>query len=114
MMLPSVADDVTQTRLAALQSANEVRRVRAQLKRHITEGSLSAAEVLLDPPAPADSWPVAELLLSQRGWGRVKCRKFLVANQISEAKPIGDLTARQRSVLAAQLPLVSGPAAHAG
>ena len=87
----------------ALERANEIRRARAQLKRRIGAGQLSAAEVMLDCPVDASSWPVGELLASQRHWGSAKCSKFLTRNRISEVKPIGELTERQRRLLAAQL-----------
>jgi hypothetical protein len=58
----------------------------------------------------ASSWTVAELLMSQRRWGSTRCRKFLFRNQIGETKPIGQLTDRQRRVLAAGLE--SSPAAQ--
>ena len=41
--------------------------------------------------------------MSQRRWGINRCRKFLARNQISEIKPIGKLTERQRHLLATQL-----------
>ncbi len=90
-------------RLRALERANEVRLARAGLKRRIAEGDISAAAVILACPWEASSWSVAELLMSQRRWGITRCRKFLVRNQISEIKPIGTLTERQRHLLAAQL-----------
>lgn len=46
---------------------------------------------------------IGELLVSQRGWGRVRCHKFLLANEINEAKRISELTFRQRRLLADQL-----------
>ena len=90
-------------RLRALERANEVRLARAELKRRIADGDASAADVILACPWEADSWSVAELLMSQRRWGITRCRKFLARNQISEIKPIGKLTERQRQLLAAQL-----------
>ncbi|MGO9960794.1 MAG: hypothetical protein ACLP50_33255 [Solirubrobacteraceae bacterium] len=90
-------------RLVALERANEVRRARAQLKRRIGAGQLSVAEVILDPPVEAGRWPVSELLASQRHWGAVKCRRLLAHNRISEVKAVGELTERQRRLLAAQL-----------
>jgi hypothetical protein len=90
-------------RLRALGRANEVRLARAALKRGIANGSVSAAEVILDCPWEASSWSVGELLMSQRRWGTTRCRKFLFQNQISEVKEIGTLTQRQRRVLADQL-----------
>ncbi len=90
-------------RLRALARANEVRLARAELKRRIARGDISAAEVILACPEAAGSWSVGELLMSQRRWGITRCRKFLARNQISEIKKIGALTERQRQLLAAQL-----------
>ena len=59
--------------------------------------------MLLDPPQEATSWPVGDLLMSQRRWGTTRCRKFLSRNQIVETKPVGTLTERQRRLLAASL-----------
>jgi hypothetical protein len=90
-------------RMRALEQANAVRLARAELKRRIAEGEVTAAEVILDCPHEARRWTVSELLVSQRRWGTTRCRKFLERNHISEMKPIGALTERQRRVLAAQL-----------
>jgi hypothetical protein len=90
-------------RLRALRRANEIRAARAELKRQIADGAVGAAEVILESPPAASSWPVAELLMTQRHWGRAKCRRFLAHNQINEFKSVGDLTQRQRQLLARQL-----------
>lgn len=90
-------------RLRALGRANEIRLARACLKRRIAVGEVSAAEVLTACPEEASSWPVGDLLMSQRRWGSTRCRKFLARIQIIETKPIGKLTDRQRRVLAAAL-----------
>lgn len=90
-------------RFRALARANEIRVARAELKRRIAEGELEAGEVILDPPSAASSWSVGELLVSQRGWGAARCRRFLARSQISERKPVGELTQRQRRVLASEL-----------
>ncbi len=90
-------------RLRALERANSVRLARAELKRRIALGETSAAAIILGCPGEAERWTVAELLLSQRRWGAARCRKFLESNEISEIKLIGDLTERQRNLLAGQL-----------
>jgi hypothetical protein len=90
-------------RLRALERANAVRLARADLKRRVAYGELSAADVILTCPPEATSWPVGELLMSQRRWGSTRCNKFLGRNQISEIKQIGKLTERQRRMLATQL-----------
>jgi hypothetical protein len=90
-------------RLQALKIANSVRQARADLKRRITSGRLTAAEIILQPPREANGLAIGDLLASQRGWGPARCRRFLTRNQIAETRPIGALTDRQRHYLAAQL-----------
>jgi hypothetical protein len=90
-------------RMRALERANEVRLARADLKRRIANSEISAADVILACPWEASTWSVGDLLLSQRRWGSTRCRKFLMRNQINEKKQIGDLTERQRRLLAKQL-----------
>jgi hypothetical protein len=92
-----------QQRLDALERANQIRHARAELKRRIQAGERSAADVILDCPPEASRWPVEELLASQRGWGKATARKLLAHNGIREIKPVGELTVRQRRLLATQL-----------
>src|SRR5581483_11827423 len=89
--------------MRALERANEVRLARAELKRRVASGELDVAEVILDCPWQAESMAVADLLMSQRRWGQTRCRKFLAQIPMSEKKPIGSLTDRQRTALAAML-----------
>jgi hypothetical protein len=89
--------------LQALARANEVRLARADLKRRVCDGEISAADVVLESPWEAGTMTVADLLLSQRRWGRTRCRKFLQAIPMSEAKTIGTMTDRQRAAVAALL-----------
>jgi hypothetical protein len=90
-------------RLRALERANEVRLARAALKRRIAEGKVPASSIILDSPWEARSWSVGDLLMSQRRWGSTRCQKFLRGLEISETKPIGKLTERQRVALATHL-----------
>jgi hypothetical protein len=105
--------------LRALQRANEVRLARADLKRRVAEGELTASEVVLDSPWEAESMAIADLLMSQRRWGRTRSRRFLAQVTLSETKTIGSLTERQRNAVAAQLSvqpalgLADGERAHA-
>jgi len=46
---------------------------------------------------------IAELLTSQRRWGRTRSRKFLIPLAIGENKQLGTLTDRQRRLLAREL-----------
>ena len=89
--------------MRALELANRVRLARADLKRHVATGELAASEVIVNCPWEATTMPVADLLMSQRRWGRTRCRKFLASIPISENKTIGSMTERQRSTLAALL-----------
>jgi hypothetical protein len=86
--------------LRALERANAVRLARADLKRRVADGELTAAEVILGAPWEADSMTVSDLLTSQRRWGHTRCRKFLQAIPMSENKTIGSMTDRQRRALA--------------
>jgi hypothetical protein len=90
-------------RMKALERANAIRKARAQLKRRLSAGEISVAELLLDPPPEAVAWPVGELLTSPRGWGVARSRRVLAAHQVKETKPIGQLTARQRHLLVGEL-----------
>jgi hypothetical protein len=89
--------------LRALERANQVRLARAELKREIAAGLRSAAEVVLECPWEARSMTVSELLMSQRRWGRARCRRLLLAIGLAENKVIGTLTPRQRRLLAGVL-----------
>ena len=102
-MTPAAKRTPEPQRLQALERANEIRLARAGLKRRIAVGEVSAAQVLLNRPAEVLSWPVGELLISQRRWGNTRCRKFLSRNQIAETRLIGALTDRQRQLLATAL-----------
>ncbi|MGI8802244.1 MAG: hypothetical protein ACR2KV_08735 [Solirubrobacteraceae bacterium] len=89
--------------MRALERANEVRLARAELKRRVAEGELRVADVVLASPWETQSMAVADLLMSQRRWGRTRARRFLAGIPMSETKTIGSMTERQRLRLAAQL-----------
>ena len=89
--------------LRALEHANRVRLARADLKRRIAAGDASVAEVVLEGPWEARSMELSELLMSQKRWGRERCRRLLIALGIPENKQVGTLTERQRAALAAML-----------
>jgi hypothetical protein len=86
--------------LRALARANEVRLARAELKRQVAEGEISAAHVILECPWEAASMTVSDLLTSQRRWGSTRCRKLLASVPMSENKSVGSMTERQRQALA--------------
>src|SRR5919204_5809960 len=92
-----------QQHLRALEYANRVRLARARLKRKVAAGELSAGDVILTCPWQAHSMSVSDLLMSQKRWGRTRCRRLLVSLGVPENKQIGTLTERQRLALAAVL-----------
>jgi hypothetical protein len=93
----------TRQRFQALARGNQVRRARADLKRRIADGRVSAAEVILLHPWEVESMAVVDVLISQRHWGDTRCRRLLGAVGLQESKPIGSMTERQRLALAARL-----------
>jgi hypothetical protein len=89
--------------MRALERAHVVRLARAGLKRRVSSGESGVADVILDSPWEADSMTVGDLLISQRGWGHVRCRKILAEIPMAEEKTIGSMTDRQRRALVAML-----------
>jgi hypothetical protein len=89
--------------MRALERANRVRLARAELKRQVAEGELTAAEVVLSCPWEAASMEIGDLLMSQHRWGRTRSHRFLGSMRMSETKTIGSMTERQRNELAARL-----------
>lgn len=85
--------------MQALGLANDIRLRRATLKREITEGTRTAASVLLDPPDEALTMSVFVLLTAQRRWGRSRSLRMLRVAQVKEGKKLSELTPRQRDVL---------------
>jgi hypothetical protein len=91
----------------ALVRAHRVRAVRAEVKRCIADGRLSAAEVVLLHRREIEGMAVGDVLTSQRQWGNVRCRKLLRAIGLDERKPIGSMTQRQRLAVAARLSVLN-------
>jgi hypothetical protein len=57
-------------------------------------------EVVLGCPWQVHSMSISDLLMSQKRWGRSRCRRLLTSIGVPENKPIGTLTERQRAALA--------------
>jgi len=93
----------TPQHMQALARANRVRLARAELKRAVGRGEVDVAEVIRGVPWETESMTLAELLTSQRRWGRTRARKLLQALALSENKRIGTLTPRQRALLTSAL-----------
>lgn len=89
--------------MQALARANQIRLARAALKRSIGRGEASVAEIVRECPWETESMTLAELLTSQRRWGRTRTRKFLLSLALSENKRLESLTQRQRALLCSEL-----------
>src|SRR4051794_17047982 len=89
--------------LKALEQANKVRLARAELKRAVASDETTAADVVLGCPWQAASMEISDLLMSQKRWGRARCRRLLLSLGLPENKHIGTLTPRQRMALVAVL-----------
>ena len=105
VMTPQTASTRVETpqHMRALARANQVRLARAALKRRIGSGAVRAAEVVLRCPPEAESMTIAELLSSQRRWGRARSRKLLHTVDLKENKALVSLTERQRHLVAQAL-----------
>ena len=90
-------------RTEALSKANEVRVLRAQLKRDLKARRASLAALIVDPPAYLETAKVSEMLLALPGHGRVKAAKILNSCRVSPSKTFGALSERQRKELAVLL-----------
>ncbi len=89
--------------MRALNQANRVRLARAELKRQISDGSVTVADVVTECPWESKSMTICDLLMSQHRWGRTRCRRFLAAVPMTETKTVESMTDRQRAQLAAAL-----------
>jgi len=85
-------------RLEALKVANEVRFAAADVKREIRDGRLRLADALWDERA--DPIVLRDLLLVQVGEGPWRVDTFLNRVEVNGFKRVGDLTERQKSVVA--------------
>jgi hypothetical protein len=99
----TATSDAAPQHLKALEQANRVRLARAELKRQVATNETTAAAVILDCPWEATSMTLSDLLMSQRRWGRARCRRLLLSLGLPENKHIGTLTPRQRRALATVL-----------
>jgi hypothetical protein len=102
-MEPALLESQSRQRREALARANLVRLARAQLKRRIAQGEVTAAQVILVSRWEMESMPIAEVLTSQPQWGKTRCRRALMTLRMHEHKTIGSMTQRQRLALAALL-----------
>jgi hypothetical protein len=110
----TATSDAAPQHLRALERANRVRLARAALKREVATQATMVADVVLDCPWEAESMELSDLLMSQRRWGRARCRRVLLSLGLPENKQVGTLTDRQRNALASTLVERSDMRPHSG
>lgn len=85
--------------MQALALANHKRIARAAIKRDIRAGRASVIEIIRNSPPELDKMTLCEVLRCQHRWGNVRAIRFLNELAISERRPLGQLTDRQKLVL---------------
>jgi hypothetical protein len=78
--------------------ANRAKAGQAQVKRRLTVGAIDIEEALHDVRAARIL--IFDLLLCVRGWGVKRTRELLHKLQIGEQRRVGQLTARQKELIA--------------
>lgn len=89
------ASQTTAQRDAARARANEIRSLRAALKREIA-GGRPVVPLIQEPPDWLLTMKVWELVASVRGVGRAKARRILDACHVDVTRTVGGLNDRQR------------------
>ncbi len=86
-------------RMEALRRANEIRSLRAQLKKDLKSGRVTVDSVIADPPEYLLTAKVFDMLLATPKLGKVKATRLLNQCRISQGKTLGGLSERQRGEL---------------
>jgi hypothetical protein len=100
---PATPERSPDQRIDALNRANEIRTLRAALKRDLKAGTTSIDALMLDPPACLQTAKVLDVLLALPKIGKVKAATILDSCRVSPSKTFGGLTDRQRAEFAARL-----------
>jgi hypothetical protein len=94
---------VNEQYMLALARANEIRCYRANLKKDVKRGKVTAYGLIACPPEMTQTMRVFDLLLAMPHVGRVKANRWLARCRISPSKTLGGLSDRQRRELLALL-----------
>lgn len=94
------AAEARDQKLGALAAANGVRFANAELKAAVHAGKVRASTVLREAPESAARIKVRDLLLAVLSVGPEKARRFMRRANVSSDAYLGELTERQRLVLA--------------
>ncbi len=84
---PATPERSLDQRIDALNRANEIRTLRAQLKRDLKAGTTSIDALLLDPPACLQTAKVLDTLLAVPKIGKVKATRSWTAAASRPARP---------------------------
>lgn len=85
--------------MTALQSANEIRTYRANLKRDLKAGHKNIVELLHNPPDEIETMKIFDLMMAVPKLGRTKVNKMLQLCRTAPSKTVGGMTERQRGEL---------------
>src|SRR4026207_927033 len=86
-------------RMDALRRANEIRVRRAPLRKESKNGTAQIEQILRTPRTYVETAKVFDMLMAVPKFGRVKAARFLNQCRISQSKPVGGLSHRQRADL---------------
>lgn len=89
--------------MTALNEANRIRAVRANLKKDLKAGKKSVYDILRNPHNDVKTMKLLDLMLAVPKYGRVKVDKVLKLTRISPSKTLSGLSDRQRSELVSML-----------
>ena len=92
-----VPDRILTQRMEALEYANEIRTLRALLKRELKAGHKNVYDLLLDPPKYIHTMKIVDLLLATPKRGKVKVNTILRTVRMSPSKTISGMSQRQRT-----------------
>ena len=95
---PALTDEA---RARALERAMAARRERAEIRASLREGALTVREVLYSSDEAAARMPVAHVIGTQGGYGKVRVERLMQELGISPSRRVGGLGKRQREALAA-------------
>jgi hypothetical protein len=98
-----MSEQLNMQALANLAKANEVRFARAADKKAIKRGELDPTKILLDVPAHWSKTAIIDLFVVMPRVGRVRAMRWCKLETVNPAIHIGDLTLRQRTMLARHL-----------
>ena len=99
MSLSAASTRSLDSRMIALERANEVRSARAKLKQQLRQGKVRIDEVLATPPEQVATAKVLDLLSAVPKFGPVRAGRVLSTARVSQSKTVGGLTDRQRAHL---------------